>query len=219
MHNRRKGREEEPTPYEAMHEALLELVDFADEHVEVADIAHLGLITFADDAHVVLPLQKMSDGVGFGTLPKGTYTDYAKVFAALADLVGADIIRLESRNLRVKRPVVFFITDGRPEVDGNPQPHALWREALVRMHALSAARPGGRGVPIAVVALGFAGTNCQNLQLVAQAPGVACIAEPGVASPHELMSELLASILNSVADSTADGDLVFVPPRGMKLCG
>ncbi len=219
MHGRREQYRGGLTPYEAMQEALLELVDFCDDHVEVADIAHLGIVTFADDTDIVLPLRKMSDGVQVGQLPKGMFTDYVKLFTTLSDVVGADISQLESRRLKVKRPVVFFITDGRPEVDGGPQPRESWQPPLLRLQALTAARFGGSGVRIAVVALGFAGTDCENLQLVAQSPGIACVAEAGVASPHELMSDLLTSILNSVTNSTAEGDLVFTPPRGMKLCG
>jgi uncharacterized protein YegL len=219
MHRRRKGHESEMTPHEAMHEGLLELVNFAEQEVQVADIAHLGLVTFADDTDVVLPLRKMSDGFGFGPLPKGTFTDYVKLFTTLSDLVGSDISQLERRNLKVKRPTVFFITDGRPEVEGKPQPRESWEVPLRRLHALTAPRSRGTDLAIAVVALGFEGTDCANLRLVAQAPGVACVAEAGVATPHELMSDLLMSILSSITNSAVEGDLVFTPPRGMKLCG
>jgi uncharacterized protein YegL len=218
MHRKPDGAQSELTPYEAMHEALLELVDFCLDHVEAADIAHLGVVTFADDTKIIRDLRKLSDGPEVEQLPKGIYTNYVKVFTKLCDVVAADIRRLESRQLRVKRPVVFFITDGHPEVNGRPQPRESWQEPLRRLQALTASRPGGSGLPIAMVALGFEGTDCGNLRLIARSPGIACIAEAGVASPHELMSNLLTSILNSVTMSVAEGDLVFIPPRGMKLC-
>lgn len=218
MHSMRPGYGKGPTPYEAMQEALLSLVAFADENVEAADIAYLGVLTFADDAQVVLPLRKMSDGFQVGPLPKGSHTNYAKLFATLSDVVSADLRRLERRHLVVKRPVVFFITDGQPVVDGREQPRELWEPPLRRLHALSVPRPEGQDVPIAVVALGFEGTNSENLQIVAKAPGVACVAEAGTASPYELMADLLTSVLASVTCSTAEGELVFYPPRGMTLC-
>jgi uncharacterized protein YegL len=219
MHRRRRGHESEVTPYEAMHEGLLELVNFAEDEVQVADIAHLGLVTFADDTNVVLPLRKMSDGFGIEPLPKGTFTDYAKLFTTLSDVIASDISELERRNIKVKRPAVFFITDGRPEVKGKPQSPESWQEPLRRLHALTAPRSRGRDLPIAVVALGFGGAECANLRLVAQKPGIACIADAGVAAPHELMLDLLTSILNSITNSAEEGDLVFTPPRGMKPCG
>jgi len=219
MHGKLDGAQSELTPYEAMRESLLELVDFCIDHVEAADIAHLGVLTFADDTEIIRDLRKLSDDPEVGPLPKGTYTNYVRLFTKLSDVVAADIRRLESRQLRVKRPVVFFITDGHPVVDGISQPRESWQEPLRRLQALTASRVGGSGLRIAMVALGFEGTDCGNLRLIAQSPGIACIAEAGVASPHELMTSLLTSILNSVTSSVAEGDLVFVPPRGMKLCG
>ena len=218
MHGKRMRRAGDLTPYEAMQEALLELVDFADQNVEAADIAHLSLLTFADEAEVALPLRKMSDGLEIGTLPKGIYTNYAKIFATLCDVIDTDLRQLEGRNLMVKRPTVFFITDGQPVEDGKEQPRELWEPPLRRLHSFSATRPEGRNVHIAVIALGFEGANSQTLQMVAKTPGVACIAEAGVASPHELMSKLMTSILDSVTNSAVAGDLVFSPPRGMALC-
>ena len=219
MHRKLDGSESELTPYEAMQEALLELVDFCVDHVEAADIAHLGVLTFADETEIIRDLRKLSDGPEVGRLPKGTYTNYVKLFTKLSEVVVADIRRLEIRQLKVKRPVIFFITDGHPEVNGRPQPRESWQEPLRRLQAITATRAGRSGLRIAMVALGFDGTDCGNLRLIAQPPGIACIAEAGVASPHELMSNLLTSILNSVTLSVAEGELVFIPPRGMKLCG
>jgi uncharacterized protein YegL len=215
MHSRQIGYK---TPYEAMQEALVHLINFADDNIEVSQIAHLGLVTFADEAEVVLPLRKMSEGFHIGPLPKGIYTNYAKIFTTLNAVIADDLQRLEGSNLVVKRPVVFFITDGQPVVDGNEQPREAWEPPLRQLHAFSASRPEGQDVPIAVIALGFEGTNTENLRLVSKPPGVACVAEAGVASPHDLMSALLKSILISITHSTEEGDFSFTPPPGMTLC-
>lgn len=206
------------SPFEAMQEALLELADFPDDHIEVSDIAHLGVLTFADDTEVVQPLSKMSDKFNVGKLPQGRYTNYARLFSTLTDVVTADLHRLESRNLWVKRPVVFIITDGQPVVNGWNQPREQWEPALRRLHALGASRPEGQSRSIAVVALGFREADGEILKTVAKSPGVACIAEAGVASPHELMKGLLDSILISITTTTAEGTLDFKIPRGMTLC-
>jgi uncharacterized protein YegL len=218
MHRPRGGEQNESTPYQAMRDSVLALVDFTIDHVEASDIAHLGVVTFADDTDIIRPLCKLNDEPAVKPLPKGIYTNYVKVFTKLSEVVAADIARLESRRLKVKRPVVFFITDGYPEVDGQPQPRESWQEPLRRLQALTAFRPDEPHLPIAMVALGFEGTDCGNLRLIAQWPGIACIAEPGIATTHELMSKLLTSILNSVTQSVAEGDLVFIPPLGMRLC-
>lgn len=206
------------TPFEAMQEALLELADFPDDHIEVADIAHLGVLTFADDTQVVQPLSKMSDKFNVGKLPQGRYTNYARLFSTLTDVITTDLSRLENRKLHVKRPVVFIITDGKPVLNGWDQPRDQWEPALHRLHALGARRPEGQSRPIAVVALGFRQADSEILKTVAKSPGVACIAEAGVASPHELMKELLGSILESITATTAEGALDFQIPRGMTLC-
>jgi uncharacterized protein YegL len=215
MHSKKIGYK---TPYDAMQEALVELINFADENIEVSQIAHLGLLTFADETEVALPLRKMSEGVRIGPLRKGTYTNYAKLFTALSDVIEVDLRRLEGGNLEVKRPVVFFITDGQPVEDGRAQPREVWEPPLRRLHAFCASRPESQDVPIAVIALGFEGTNTENLRRVSKSPGVACVAEAGVASPHDLMSALLKSILVSITNSTVEGDFSFTPPPGMTLC-
>ena len=218
MRNQTGGRHGGLTPFEAMEDALNELVDFAEDHVVASDIAHLGLITFADDAKVVMPLRRLSEGVSVGTLPKGTYTNYAEAFSTLSDVIEADLQRLAHSKLTVKRPTVFFITDGKPQVSSGGQSRELWEPPLRRLHSFAAPRTGKQDVPIAVIALGFEGANCEILRAVANEPGVAFIAEAGVASTNELMSQLISSILDSVVNTLIEGDVVFSPPRGLKLC-
>jgi uncharacterized protein YegL len=218
MRNQNGRRQGELTPFEAMEDALNELVDFAEDHVVASDIAHLGLITFADDPEVVWPLRRLSEGVSVGSLPKGMYTNYAKVFSMLSDVVEADLQRLVKSNLTVKRPTVFFITDGKPQVSGGSQPRELWEPPLRRLHSFAAPRTGKQDVAIAVIALGFEGADCEILRTVANEPGVAFIAEAGVASTNELMAQLISSILDSVVNTLIEGDVVFSPPRGLKLC-
>jgi uncharacterized protein YegL len=208
----------ELTPYEAMHEALHELVDFAQDYVIAADIAHIALVTFADDAQVQRSLRRLGDGFEVGTLPKGMYTDYAKVFAKLNELLEEDLPRLESEYQKVKRPAVFFITDGKPTVGGISQPSAEWRPPLDRLHSFAASRPTGEDAKIAVVALGFEDADCKILRQVAKEPGIAAIADAGAVSTRELMQQLIGVILDTASKTVAEGDFSFSVPDGMKLC-
>lgn len=218
MHRPRKGREQEKTPYDAMLEGLHDLIDFTLDHVEASDIAHLGVLTFADEAQISLPLTKMKMRFQIPPLPKGTFTNYAKAFSTTARVVATDVAALERKGATVRRPTVFFITDGNPEVDGNPQSRAAWGPPLRELQAISAVRPGRTPLRIAVVALGFQGARGKTLVEIAQVPGLACIATPGVATPSELMESLLVAILNSITQSVHDGDLDFVAPNGMEVC-
>ena len=210
MRNQNGRRQGELTPFEAMEDALNELVDFAEDHVVHRDIAHLGLITFADDPEVVWPLRRLSEAC-CRQPAEGNVYQLREVFSMLSDVVEADLQRLVQSNLTVKRPTVFFITDGKPQVAGGSQPRESREPPLRRLHSFAAPRTGKQDVAIAVIALGFEGADCEILRTVANEPGVAFIAEAGVASTNELMAQLISSILDSVVNTLDRGGCRLQP--------
>ncbi|MBJ7330459.1 MAG: VWA domain-containing protein [Solirubrobacteraceae bacterium] len=96
------------------------LGDLHDEVVSapvVDDIARIGIITFSDDAQVVLPLGQMSEG-GLPTLSAQAGTNYGAAFRTIAATIEADRQALKAQQLKIYRPCVFFLTDGEP-LDGD----------------------------------------------------------------------------------------------------
>ena len=149
------------------------------------------------------------------TLPRlptnGSETNFAAVFELLGKTMKADIANLEREFGLVKRPTVFFITDGYPQQGGKRQELAPWGEALKSVHAITTRRDLG-SVGTAVIAFGFGDADCENLKRIAKAPGRALRAEIGVARTSELMTEILQSIMESIQASVRRGDdLVFNP--------
>lgn len=207
----------EPTPYTAMMESLLALVDFAEDNVEAADIAHLGIITFSDDAQVAYPLCRLRGGFSAPPFQKGIFTNYRAAFSLATETLQKDIERLESDGCRVKRPSIFFITDGYPCIDGEIQPMKEWESELNRLQGVSVKRQEGPIKP-AIIAMGFDNAERTTLKRVAQSPGLACVAESRAAEPDVLMSRLLKSILRSISRSVSRDQLEFAPPPGMTLC-
>lgn len=211
-----KGKE--PNAYSAMMQALVALVDFSQDDVEAADIAFLSIITFSDDTQIAVPLQQLGGGFVVPDLHKGIFTNYARAFEVTATTMERDLEHLESMDATVKRPTVFFITDGRPEMNGQCQPPSEWEPSLQRLQRVAATRGAGERVPVAIVAMGFQGAVGDVLRQVSQSPGVACIADPHTDTADLLMTKLLKSILQSISRSVAHDDLVFTPPAGMRLC-
>jgi uncharacterized protein YegL len=208
-----------PTPFDAMLPGINDLFDFVTDSVQASDIARVGIITFADSARVHFPLARISASYTLPRLPtNGSETNFAAVFELLGKTMKADIANLEREFGLVKRPTVFFITDGYPQQGGKRQELAQWGEALKSVHAITTRRDLG-SVGTAVIAFGFGDADCENLKRIAKAPGRALRAEIGVARTSELMTEILQSIMESIQASVRRGDdLVFNLPIGMKPC-
>ena len=104
-----------PTPFDAMLPGINDLFDFVTDSVQASDIARVGIITFADSARVHFPLARISASYTLPRLPtNGSETNFAAVFELLGKTMKADIANLEREFGLVKRPTVFFITDGYP---------------------------------------------------------------------------------------------------------
>jgi len=209
-----------------MIDGLQALIDLAGDDIDVSDIAHTAIISFADDAKLEMPLTSMStsDFAVPRTLKKGVFTNYAKVFTKLAETIETDVARLNAAGMALRPPTVFFITDGYPQTDSSgKQPDAEWLPPLNRMHQV-VAKGRSKGSteldsdePIAVVAVGFAGAQESSLLRIARAPGIACIANPGQAEIDELMRRLLTAIIKSISKSASRGQFSFDPPKGMTI--
>ncbi|MCX4741998.1 vWA domain-containing protein [Streptomyces antibioticus] len=113
------------TPYDALREAVPDLLWKLEVDTTTSEAAHISIVTFAQDAQTFLPLTRPEEVQDLGELPKGAQTDFAKVFAHLATIIQADCAALE-REYALKRPAVFFLTDGDPYVGSARQPDDRW---------------------------------------------------------------------------------------------
>lgn len=79
----------------------------------VDDVARISVITFSDDANVVLPLTQLSDAPMPQLAVEGG-TCYGAAFTALRTIIEKDSHELKAVGAKVFRPCAFFLTDGEP---------------------------------------------------------------------------------------------------------
>lgn len=141
---------------DALNQAVLTTCDATALNPVVADRIRLGVIAFAADAEVVLPLCDVGLLDGVPRLEPRGLTSYGAAFALLRATIEADVAQMAADGYRVFRPAVFFLTDGRPT-----DPAASWRGALARL--LDADFPHRPNI----VAFGFGDADAATLTQVA----------------------------------------------------
>jgi uncharacterized protein YegL len=81
----------------------------------VNDKIRIGVISFSDSAEVILPLSKMTDVVDFPALVVKGGSNYGSAFTCLKQTIQDDIAALKAEsNVKIYRPIVFFVSDGKP---------------------------------------------------------------------------------------------------------
>jgi uncharacterized protein YegL len=204
--------EDQPvTPLNVVEDALPDMLTVLEDDPTAADTAHLGVIAFGDESVPVLPLTPLSEDPTLSALPRQTSTNYAEVFKYLEGQLRSDYQRLTGARLGTYTPVVFFLTDGNPQVDGYAQADKQWvpvRQGL-----------GASDFPFrpVIVALGIGSVSVETVQkLRSEKPrGVACVAEGSVV-PGDLLRAIMDSIVFSISKSVGQGDFQFKTPAGMR---
>jgi uncharacterized protein YegL len=80
----------------------------------VSDKFRIGLLTFSDIAEELLPLSKMSDVVSMPGCVAKMLSNYGEAFNFLEGVISRDIESIKNQGLQPFRPMVFFVSDGRP---------------------------------------------------------------------------------------------------------
>jgi uncharacterized protein YegL len=80
----------------------------------VADRILCSVVGFAETPHVVQPLFPMDDLAALPSPRACARTNFGPVFTFLRTAIDQDVLSLERHRLQVHRPMVFFLTDGRP---------------------------------------------------------------------------------------------------------
>jgi len=204
----------EGTKLEACNKALPEIHKAIASDPIVNDKVRIGVISFSDSAEVLLPLSKMTDVVDFpGLVVKGG-TNYGSAFTCLKQTIQDDITALKAQNdVKVSRPIVFFISDGEP-TDTN------WQTA----HAAVADKNWSFSPHI--ISFGVGGAQAETIREVATkvdrlGKNFAYLADdnadPG-AVLKEIFKSLLGSIIGSARNADAGGlDLPIAGPGFIKL--
>jgi uncharacterized protein YegL len=199
------------TPLETLERALPDMLVVLEDDPTTHDIAHLGVIAFGDTPVPVLPLTPLRHEPVIPRLPRQYATNYIEVFRFLDWQLRDDQQRFAGAKMATYTPVIFFLTDGNPQVNGLAQPDSAW---LPIRRGLE--HPDHPFRPI-VVALGVgdvARATVQKLRSI-NPSGVACVAEAGVV-PGDLLRSVINSIKFSITSSVGHGEFQFRTPAGMR---
>jgi uncharacterized protein YegL len=85
-------------------------------HAELSVTARIRvcLVGFAETPHVLQPLRPAIELTELSGPGQNGGSDFGSTFALLRNTIDHDVRVLKARRLRVRRPLVFFISDGRP---------------------------------------------------------------------------------------------------------
>ncbi|MGW9348443.1 protein kinase domain-containing protein [Nocardiopsis flavescens] len=109
----------EDEPLQAINDALPELHRAVGGDPEIAIKGRFGIISFHNDAEVLLPLTDLAEVEFMPVLQaKGSGTSYKAVFRLLREAITQDMGRLKLEGHKLYRPAVFFLSGSRPNDDG-----------------------------------------------------------------------------------------------------
>ncbi|MFH0520155.1 VWA domain-containing protein [Streptomyces sp. M41] len=174
-----------------LNQTLSQLHAAISESPRVSEFAHMSLIAFSSDAHLII---EMTDLDRIPVMPevvcKGL-TNYSAAFDLVRGRIETDVDELRSLGMSVLRPVMFLLTDGAPTDEG-------WHDAFRRLVDRSWPRYPH------VISYGFGAANPDVLSKVATK--AAFLADAGTHQDHALL-EALGSLLNSLVASSRAGEM------------
>ncbi len=199
----------EGPPLDQLNEALSGLRDAAATSPAMGEKARFSIVTFAGDALCRLELRPLTDEMSLPSLThRSGGTSYMSVFQDLRHRIPGDVATLKSDGYKVRRPLVFFLSDGQP----TDKPDGAWRPPLEELKSEAfRERPH-------ILAFGIGEARGETIKEVASAPNLAWIQADGM-SAASAIAEFGASLIQSIsksAEALARGsDEIQVPePEG-----
>lgn len=188
-----------PKRIEIANQIVPAIVEVCQAKPAVRDKLRLGLLSFASDAKVVVPLGTYKDFVPIPVLTATGGTEYAKAFRALATEIETGVRSLASPDVDVFRPVVFMVTDGEP-TDADADRAKAFGELI--------ALPNGLAPH--VVVFGVADASADTLQQYVNRGGKLVMAKSGV-DASEALGSIVTKLVSSIVQSTVGANAVGEP--------
>lgn len=192
-----------------VNSALTSLLDALHDEPLVAAKVRFGLVGFADDPQLRLPLSDLRQIERMPTLSAGGTTSYKAVFEDLRNRLPADVAMLKGAGYSVHRPAIFFLTDGIPNEGEN------WTTPLTALKD-----PNFRERPN-LLAFGVGDSEPSIILQIASNPDYALVASDGVETGEALKkfaSAFVQSIVSSgSAAASGAAQVVLERPEGFVL--
>jgi len=145
---------------QAANKIMPALADALAENPIISDKVRFGLVDFADDAQVLLPLCDLLDPNTTlpGLMTRGG-TSYAAAFRLMRKQIEHDVQQLKADNYSVHRPAMFFLSDGAPTDEEHE-----WRSAFHELTDFD--RQTGKGFAMYpnVIPFGVANADPKSMQ-------------------------------------------------------
>ena len=180
----------------AVNAGIVELFRALNEDPVVDAKARVGIITFNDQASVLMPLTQLSQITQFpGCVRSDEVSGYSSVFRLLKSQIESDVLGLEMQGFQVLRPVVFFMSCGKPKFEDW---YSFWEEltekkSRFRPHIVSWGAPGADSSIIAKVATPTSVGEGKKQSF-------AFLAQDGV-NPGDAIREIMKPRISSMIDS------------------
>ena len=172
---------------------LARLVDALHDEPRLSGSCRLSILTFDEEARVVLPLTPVADLDDAPHLAATRpATDYERLFRLLRRRIDRDLEGLRMAGLRPLRPVVVVVTDGHPTRGFWPPAHAALTDPGWQGSADLLAFGFGEASELTVRRIGTAGAY---LPVAARADGPAPLVPPVMAHVLEALGHRPAAVL------------------------
>lgn len=169
---------------------------------ELAEVCQLALVTFGEDAKIVVPLTEV-EHISFPVVAAdGHWTDYGVAFELLRETISNNLYELYLQGRRPYRPVVFFLSDGKHNAAGD------WRQLL---HQLTD-RTEFHGAPN-IISFGFGDAQEDVVAEVGRKAAYMPSAGGPTANLEAFMNFLLSSLTTSMTQASRDENDVLIVPQ------
>ncbi|MFI7596596.1 VWA domain-containing protein [Actinoplanes sp. NPDC049681] len=97
-----------------LNETVDHVFDVLGNSPRVSEFAHISIITFNTDAHVVLEMADIDQVANLPMITCDGTTNYGRMFQLVKQRIDTDVTALHASGRAVLRPAVFILTDGAP---------------------------------------------------------------------------------------------------------
>jgi uncharacterized protein YegL len=184
---------------DALNETLEHLYNELFESPRISEFAHISIISFNNEAHVILPMTDIQQVTALPQLGCSGVTDFGKVFRRLRACIEDDVPALNRAGRAVLRPLAFLLTDGQP-TDATGRATQAWRpdyQALVDHNWRR--RPN-------IVTFGFGNATADVLSDIATKQGAAFLAQDR-GKANEALKRIFVTVLNTLVASARENEL------------
>jgi len=185
---------------DAINEGIPELHAVIASDPLVDDKARICLMTFSDDAEVLVPLSHASEIEEMPGVSAQGATSFGSAFRLLKSQIGTDISLFRADGFKVLRPTVFFMSDGEPTDDWE-QDHQALVDKSTNPHAPN------------IIAFGVDQANQTTIKEVGTI--AAMVMEQGV-SAGTALKEVIGGIANSIVASASSSTPTLVIPEDIE---